>query len=156
MIAEEMKLTKKEKEDIGISALLHDIGKIGIDESIIRKQSQLTESEYTSIKEHSLIGYNLVKNIEQLQSILPGILEHHENYDGSGYPQGLKEEDISLMGRIIHVAEAYDTMNIDLPYRQSLGKEEALEVLTKSAGIEFDPEVVQAFTAIQQRQKEEK
>ena len=147
LIAEEMGLSGQEKEDVKLAALLHDVGKIGLDEDIIKKPSHLTDDEYTKMKEHPVIGCDLIKQIDQLGSIMPGIAQHHENYDGSGYPQGLKGEEISLMARIIRVAEAYDAMNIDWPYSKSLGEESALEAITATAETQFDPEVVQAFIA---------
>jgi HD-GYP domain-containing protein (c-di-GMP phosphodiesterase class II) len=155
LIAEEMGLPEEEKENVKIASLLHDAGKVGIDESIIKKPSQLTGEEYAKMKEHVLMGYDTVKNIEQIEGALTGILDHHENYDGSGYPRGLKGEDISIVGRIVHVAEAYDAMISDRPYRRGLEIEAALEVIAKSAGTEFDPSVVQAFVAAHGRLKGE-
>ena len=151
LIAEEMELSEEEKEAIRIAALLHDVGKVGIDESIVRKSSRLTAEEYATMKEHPTIGYDMVKHIGQLRMALPGILEHHENYDGTGYPRGLKGDGISLIGRILHVAEAYDAMTSDRPYRESLGGEAALKIIVEFAGAEFDPEVVRAFIAAHRR-----
>jgi len=132
-------------EMIKFCGLIHDIGKIGINESILQKPSKLTKKEYADVKTHSVIGENVVKHINFLKEGLPIIRHHHERYDGKGYPDGLKGEKIPLLARIIAVADAFDAMTSDRPYRKAFPPQEATKKLKENAGTQFDPQIVKIF-----------
>ncbi len=144
-IADEMGLSKEEIEKIKISAILHDVGKIGIEDSILRKSSGLTEEELKKMMEHPNIGEEIVKKVSSLKEVAIIIRAHQERFDGKGYPDGLKGEEIPLHARIIAVADSFDAMITDRPYRKGLPVEKAVEELKKNIGIQFDPDVVNAF-----------
>lgn len=145
VIAEELGWSAKEIEEIRISALLHDIGKVTVPEDILNKHGKLTEEEFDMIKRHPMSGRNFVKHMKKLDKTLDGIQYHHERYDGKGYPEGLSGADIPLIARVIAVADAYDAMTSDRSYRKSLGEKYAMEELSRNVGIQFDPVVVDAF-----------
>ena len=130
---------------LSICALLHDIGKIGISDEILNKASKLSTEEWEVIKSHPQLGADIVSHVPQLASCLQGILYHHEHYDGTGYPLGLKGEAIPLDARILCVVDAYAAMTSARPYRDALSHEAALEELKKGAGKQFDPDLVEAF-----------
>jgi len=142
-IAQEMGLSEKEVEAIYIAGLLHDIGKIGIPDSILLKPGRLTEEEYEIIKLHPILSHELLKHIDVLKNSLPGIKYHHERWNGSGYPEGLKEKEIPLQARILAVADSFDAMTSDRIYRKGIPKQEAIKELRKLAGKYYDPEVVE-------------
>jgi len=144
-IAEEMNLSPKEVEDIRYAGLLHDVGKIGIKDSIIRKPGRLTDEEYAIIKKHPAIGAKILRPVDFLADKIPGVLHHHEYYDGRGYPDHLTGEDIPLAGRIICVADAFDAMTTNRPYRKGLTVKTAVGELKKFSGKQFDPVCVEAF-----------
>jgi HD-GYP domain-containing protein (c-di-GMP phosphodiesterase class II) len=144
-IAEEMNLSPKEIEDIRYAGLLHDVGKIGIKDSIIRKPGRLTDEEYAIIKKHPSIGAKILRPVDFLADKIPGVLHHHEYYDGRGYPDHLVGEDIPLAGRIICVADAFDAMTTNRPYRKGLTVKTAVGELKKFSGKQFDPQCVEAF-----------
>lgn len=144
-IAQELNLSNDEKETIRLAGLLHDIGKIGIDEAIIRKIERLTDEEFAQIKKHPDIGAEILKPIKQLQAIVPGVWQHHERYDGYGYPKRLKGEEISVAGRILAVADTFDAMTSDRPYRKGLSHQRALDEIKEHACSQFDPEIANAF-----------
>lgn len=144
-IAEEMNLSPKEIEDIRYAGLLHDVGKIGIKDSIIRKPGRLTDEEYAIIKKHPAIGAKILRPVDFLADKIPGVLHHHEYYDGRGYPDHLTGENIPLAGRIICVADAFDAMTTNRPYRKGLTVKTAVGELKKFSGKQFDPECVDAF-----------
>lgn len=143
--AEYMGLDPKEIDMIKLSAILHDIGKIGIEDSILRKQAGLNDQEYAMMKSHPQMGAEIMQHVEKLKAIIPGMKHHHERFDGKGYPDGLKENEIPLVARIIAVADTFDAMTSDRPYRKGLPDETAINDLKKYAGAQFDPEVVRAF-----------
>jgi putative nucleotidyltransferase with HDIG domain len=148
-IAEEMKMDPKWVGIIRDAGLLHDIGKIGIPGYILNKPGPLTAEEFNGImKTHCTLGANIVKDVPFLQYLYSLILYHHENYDGTGYPEGLKKDATPLGARILHVADAFEAMTSNRPYRDSLGKKEALRRLEEECGKQFDPEVVQAFIRV--------
>ena len=134
-----------ELERLEIAALLHDVGKIGIDDRILRKPTNLTPDEFEIMKTHPDKGAAILAQIEQLRDIIPGMRAHHENYDGSGYPQGLKGEDIPLLGRVITVADTFDAMTTDRPYQKAFTLEFALNRIRTMANIKYDPKIVEAF-----------
>lgn len=145
LIGERMKLSIREKDELTLLALLHDIGKVGIEEDILLKPGSLTEEEWQVMKKHPEIGYRIALNTPELAFIAEYILCHHERYDGRGYPQGLKEEDIPLLCRILAVADAYDAMTEDRVYRPAMSKQEAIDEIVKNKGKQFDPRVVDIF-----------
>jgi len=144
-VAQELNLPDEEKENIRLAGLLHDIGKIGIDETILRKTGRLTDEEFNQIKRHPDIGVGIISPIKQLQVIGLGVWHHHERYDGKGYPNSLKGENISLAGRILAVADTFDAMTSDRPYRSGLPHQRALDEIKEHTGSQFDPIVAKAF-----------
>lgn len=139
MIAQRMGLSEKEIEHISNMAMLHDIGKIGIPDSIINKASKLTDAEYDIIKKHPEIGYQILSEMPELKDIAIGARWHHERYDGKGYPDGLKGDDIPLKARIICVADSYDAMSSNRSYRKFLPQDVVRSELEKGCGTQFDP-----------------
>ncbi|MFZ5950430.1 MAG: HD domain-containing phosphohydrolase [Candidatus Rifleibacteriota bacterium] len=144
-IAEELNMTRKEIENVRYAGLLHDVGKIGIKDSIIRKPGRLTDEEYAIIKKHPAIGAKILRPVDFLADKIPGVLHHHEYYDGRGYPDHLTGENIPLDGRIICVADAFDAMTTNRPYRKGLTVKTAIGELQKFSGKQFDPVCVEAF-----------
>lgn len=139
-IAKRYGLEKKEQKAIYQMALLHDIGKIGVPDTIISKKDRLTDEEYEAIKKHPKIGSDILQTIEQIPDIMMGARWHHERYDGKGYPDGLKGEEIPQCARIIGVADAYDAMTSKRSYRDILPQEVVRMELEKGKGTQFDPE----------------
>ena len=144
-IGEVLGLSKEENDKLMRASLLHDIGKIGLKEDILLKPAKLSKAEYDIVKKHPSIGVQIVGSIKSLQEIIPIILHHHEHYDGNGYPANLKGENIPPGSRILAVADAFQAMTSDRPYRKALDTKLALKELEKKAGSQFDPQVVQAF-----------
>jgi len=138
-------LPKKKIERLRIAALLHDIGKVGVSDSIIRKPGPLDAGEWEMMKKHSELGATIVSHIPELGDCAPAIRHHHERYDGGGYPNGLKGKDIPVEARIIAVAEAYDTMTTPRFYRQAVSHEQAVEELRGCSSTQFDPALVLSF-----------
>lgn len=145
LIAATLGLTKRECDQIYVSGLLHDIGKIGVADAVLNKNGRLTDDEFKAIQRHPEIGYHIVKPIVQLSFTLPGIRHHHESVDGSGYPSGLKDAEIPLMARILAVADAYDAMTSNRPYRDGMPLEKAESILRDGAGTQWDANAVAAF-----------
>jgi diguanylate cyclase (GGDEF)-like protein/PAS domain S-box-containing protein len=145
---EKLGLSESLITDLSLLAELHDIGKISIPEEILLKKAKLTDSEYRIIKKHSQSGYNIVKNIPHLANVAEAILYHHEWWDGSGYPHGLKEDEIPLISRILSIVDAYDVMTNGRPYKNKMSKEEAIQELKKYAGKQFDPNLVEKFVSM--------
>ncbi|MGB3479198.1 MAG: HD-GYP domain-containing protein [bacterium] len=144
-LGRQLELDEKEMVILETAALLHDFGKICIDEKILIKPTSLTEREKTEIQQHAIKGYYILAGFAEFKEALYGVKTHHERYDGSGYPEGLSEEDIPFIGRIIAVADAYDAMTSKRPYRGARTKEQAIDELKRCSGKEFDPQVVEAF-----------
>jgi HD-GYP domain-containing protein (c-di-GMP phosphodiesterase class II) len=141
-IAQEMKLPEDKIEGIRIVSLIHDIGKIGLPTEILSKPTKLSDIEFGLIKEHSQIGYNILKSIDFPYPVASIVLQHHERLDGSGYPQGLKSEDILQEAKIIGAADVVEAMSSHRPYRPALGIDKALEEISKNRGILYDPKAV--------------
>ena len=147
-IAKSMGLNEIESEKIYHAAELHDLGKIKISESIFEKKGKLTEGEWEQIKSHPQITAEILEPIFSMEGILDMIRMHHEHYDGSGYPTGAKAGQIPVGARIIAVADAYDAMTCDRPYRRALSKKQAILELEKNSGKQFDPEIIKTFVSI--------
>ncbi len=128
-----------------VAAMLHDIGNLGIPESILHKQGPLNHRERAAIKEHPALGASILRPVEQLAEVLPGVLDHHERYDGKGYPRHLKGQEISLQGRLIALADTYDAMTHERPFRRACAAGEALSEITAESGAQFDPALVTVF-----------
>jgi HD-GYP domain-containing protein (c-di-GMP phosphodiesterase class II) len=146
-IAQRLGLDDDEVEKIRISALLHDVGKIGIDDKILKKPAALTDEEYDVMKKHPQKGYKIMSQIPAMKEFLPGMYMHHEMVDGKGYPQGLKGEEIPLMGKIVAVADTFDAMTTDRPYQKAMKFEDAVARIESFVNTRYDAEVVGAFTA---------
>jgi HD-GYP domain-containing protein (c-di-GMP phosphodiesterase class II) len=148
-IAEEMGLSLREIETVREACELHDLGKIGVDDSILSKPSSLTPQEWEQIKRHPMIASQILEPLAFLSQAIELIRQHHEHYDGSGYPQGLSGEDILLGARIIHLADAYEAMRSARSYRKiPFSKEAAILEIKKNSGKQFDPKVVEAFLKV--------
>lgn len=147
MIAEGLSMNHEETGKIRLAGLLHDIGKIGISEKTLRKPGKLDEEEWKEIREHPEIGEKILEHIEEIRDILPGIRNHHEYYNGGGYPDHMKLSQIPLISRIISVADAYDAMISERPYKAPNTPEEAVAELTRCANSQFDPKIVNIFIA---------
>jgi HD-GYP domain-containing protein (c-di-GMP phosphodiesterase class II) len=144
-IAQFMDFSEEEIEKVYLAGLLHDVGKIGIQDRILQKPAALTDEEYEIMKTHPERGYKIMKEIQQLADVVPGMRYHHENWDGTGYPFGLKGEQIPLIARIVAVADTFDAMTTDRPYQRRMPTEKAVERIVMLSGRRFDPRVVQAF-----------
>ncbi|MHC4778572.1 MAG: HD domain-containing phosphohydrolase [Planctomycetota bacterium] len=144
-IAEEMGLTTEDLEILRLAGLLHDVGKIGIAEKILRKPGRLTPDEFDEMKKHPGIGARIAANIEDIDKVQKIILHHHEKFDGTGYPDGLKGEDIPIGARILAAADAYDAMTSQRSYRRDFNEEEVINEYKRTAGHHFDPQVAEAF-----------
>lgn len=147
-IAQEMKVPLLQQRSLQYAALLHDAGRVGIPEEILRKPSKLEPAEYAKMKEHPVKGASFLEPLETLEPAVPIILHHHERYDGTGYPKGLKKEAIPLGARILGVANAFEAMVSDRPYRRAMTVEEAAREIASHAGTQFDPKVVDAFMSL--------
>ena len=147
-IGRRLNLSKIELDTLHLFSMLHDIGKIGIEDSILNKKDPLTEEEWKSIKKHPEIGCRIASSIPEMKRVSEYILTHHERWDGSGYPQGKKGTEIPLASRIVAVADSYDAMTEDRIYRKAMSNEDALEEIRRNAGTQFDPEIVRIFNEI--------
>jgi HD-GYP domain-containing protein (c-di-GMP phosphodiesterase class II) len=144
-IGQVMGLTPEELDNLHRGGLLHDIGKIGIPVSILDKPGRLTDEEFKAIRRHSTIGASILEPIAAYAHAIPIVLQHHEHFDGKGYPDGLAGETISLGARILAVADVYDALVSDRPYRAGMDRERVMEIIKEEAGKQFDPSVVQAL-----------
>jgi putative nucleotidyltransferase with HDIG domain len=147
-LAQEMGVNREQLTTIMRGALLHDVGKIGVPDSILLKQGPLTTEEWVRMRSHVEIGYHMLKHIPFLESALEIVRFHHERWDGTGYPYGLKGEEIPLSARIFAVCDAYDAITSDRPYRKGRSYEEALREIAAQSGRQFDPSVVEALQRI--------
>jgi putative nucleotidyltransferase with HDIG domain len=144
-IARALGLSNEEQECVRVGALLHDIGKIGIPDAVLQKPGVLSDAEFAQIKQHPTIGCQILKGVNGFSPYLPAVEFHHENWDGSGYPRGLHGEETPLAARIVHVADAWDAMTTDRPYRKGFSPSRALAVIRINAGTQFDATIVEAF-----------
>jgi len=143
-----MKLTVEQLNELELLSTLHDIGKIGVSDNVINKPGKLTCEERVLMNKHPEIGYRIAMASHELLPIANYILCHHERYDGKGYPQGLKGEEIPLLSRIIAIVDAYDAMTEDRSYRKAMAMENAIHEIKKNSGTQFDPEIVKIFVGI--------
>jgi HD-GYP domain-containing protein (c-di-GMP phosphodiesterase class II) len=150
-VAREMGLPEERLLDIERGALLHDVGKIGVPDSILRKPNNLNRKEWEAMQKHPLLAGLMVSKVGFLEGAMPILLYHHEHYDGSGYPFGLAQDQIPLEARIFAVVDAYDAMTSERPYRKAVPPEEALQEIRANAGTQFDPQVVAAFEGVARR-----
>jgi HD-GYP domain-containing protein (c-di-GMP phosphodiesterase class II) len=144
-IGKAMGLSKKEIEDLRLAAILHDVGKIGVRDNILLKEDRLDPEELEKMNMHPQYGADILNHVKKLKDIIPGVRGHHERIDGKGYPDNLRDGDIPTIARIIAVADTFDAMTTDRPYRKAMSSETALEELRKNSGIQFDKDVVEAF-----------
>jgi putative nucleotidyltransferase with HDIG domain len=145
LIAEALRLPAADVEDIRFGALLHDVGKIGISDTILNKPGRLTEEEFQVMKAHPVLGAAIVRKIDSLSHLVPLVLYHHERFDGKGYPEGLQGREIPLGARILNVADSYETMTSDRVYRAGMSFEAGLEEVRRNIGGQFDPDVAEAL-----------
>ncbi|MDP2300398.1 MAG: HD domain-containing protein, partial [Actinomycetota bacterium] len=151
MIGEAMDLSAEQMIALEMAAYLHDIGKIGISEDILLKPGKLTDAEMSQMRHHPLIGANILKPVAFPWPIAPIVRHHHEHYDGEGYPAGLRSEEIPILARVLTVADAFEAMVADRPYRRGRSQQEAILELRRCAGSHFDPRVVDAFIGVLER-----
>lgn len=147
-LAQKIGLTDEVCERVYLSGLLHDVGKIGVPEAVLTKPGRLSEEEFGAIKKHPEIGAQILGNIRQLQDIIPGVLYHHERWDGRGYPHSIAGETIPLMGRIIAVADSFDAMSSTRTYRPALPLETVLDEIKRCGGAQFDPALARLFVTL--------
>jgi HD-GYP domain-containing protein (c-di-GMP phosphodiesterase class II) len=144
-LAESAGLDQRTCARFRIAGLVHDVGKIGVPERVLTKPGRLNEEEFARIREHPEIGYRILKDIPQLTDILPGVLYHHERWDGRGYPQGLAGADIPLIARMIALADSFDAMSSSRTYRPAMSRPAVLQEIRECSGTQFDPSFVDAF-----------
>ena len=142
-------------ERVRIAGLVHDIGKIGVPEEVLRKPGRLTDEEFEMMKAHPAIGHHILQDIPQLDDVLPGVLHHHERFDGRGYPQKIAGESIPLMARIIALADSFDAMSSNRTYRAAMSRERVLTEIRQCAGSQFDPDLAEIFVRLDFREYDE-
>jgi putative nucleotidyltransferase with HDIG domain len=147
-IARKLGLSEADVENIRMAALLHDLGKITVPDDILKKPGRLSEEEMEVIRKHPAHGAKMIESIEPMKDAREIIRHHHEYYDGSGYPDGLRGEDIPLGARIIGVADAFDAMTSNRPYRKALPMDKVIKELKDFSGIQFDPDIVEILISI--------
>lgn len=151
LIAGELGLEDRDRETLEVAALLHDVGKIGISNGVLHKLGQLSREERDEVRSHSVLGSQVLREVETLRDIIPAVLHHHERWDGRGYPSGLKGEEIPLLARIVAAADAYEVMTAGRAYRGARRPEAAMAEMRREAGRQFDPAVVDAMVRLFER-----
>ncbi|TWU29464.1 HD-GYP domain-containing protein [Bythopirellula polymerisocia] len=147
-LASEIGLSDEACEKIYLTGLLHDLGKIGIQDSVLKKDGPLTPKEYAEIQQHPDFGWSILQDLEQFNYVLPGVLHHHERYDGQGYPDQLHGDETPLEGRLLAVVDAFDAMTSTRTYRPSMPLEKAINILAEGAGTQWDSDIVDAFLRV--------
>ncbi|MGZ3513546.1 MAG: HD domain-containing phosphohydrolase [Thermodesulfobacteriota bacterium] len=150
-ISKYLQLKPLEKKWLKITSVLHDVGKVGIEDQILKKPEQLTPEEFEMIKRHCNIGVEIIEHVRQLRESIPGVKYHHEQLDGKGYPSGLKGDEIPVLAKIVAVADTFDAMTTNRPYRKAMEKEAAIKELERCSGRQFDERVVEAFIQAYQK-----
>jgi HD-GYP domain-containing protein (c-di-GMP phosphodiesterase class II) len=150
-LGRELGLQEDELSDIYIAGLLHDIGKIGVRDDVLTKRGPLTDEEFKHIQQHPVIGHRILADVHAISHLLPGVLYHHERYDGRGYPEGLKGDGIPLLARILAVADSFDAMNTSRPYRTAMPPARVDEILRQGSGTQWDPLVIDAYIRCRDR-----
>jgi HD-GYP domain-containing protein (c-di-GMP phosphodiesterase class II) len=148
MMATAMGLPEPTIRTYRLSGLLHDVGKIGVPEAILSKPAKLTDEEFEFIKRHPVIGHEILRGIPGLEDALPGVLHHHEQFGGRGYPEGLAGESIPLLGRVLALCDTFDAMSSSRSYRAAMSRETVLAEITKCAGRQFDPQLAELFVKL--------
>ena len=151
-LVQELGLSTETLNAVRVAGLLHDVGKIGIPASILRKPGKLTADEYEVMKGHATLSTLIINGLPRLSDILDAVANHHERWDGGGYPNGVKGEDIPLLGRVMAIADAYSAMTTDRPYRAHMSEEDALLEIERNAGTQFDPQLATLFVQSRRRQ----
>lgn len=154
LLAKEAGLEEKDQERIYLGGLFHDIGKIGVPDNILQKPGKLSDDEYSEIKNHPLIGTQIINAASIFQDIIPIVKHHHERYDGRGYPSKLAGKDIPLYARITAIADSFDAMTSDRQYRPRMNLQEALDDILKNCDIQFDGELAKLFVTLINRDKD--
>ena len=154
-VGQELGLEESELQNLEVAALLHDIGKVGIPDAILKKPARLDADEYALMKKHPEYGWAVLRMLPGFERAALDILHHHENFDGTGYPAGLRELEIPVVSRIVSVIDAFDAMVSSRPYRVGLPHQEAVRRLIESSGTQFDPAVVQCFISFAQAEMAE-
>ena len=149
-VGQELGLEEAELQNLEVAALLHDIGKVGVPDSILRKPGRLDPDEYALMKKHSEYGWAVLRMLPGFERAALDILHHHESFDGKGYPAGLQAAEIPVVSRIVCVIDAFDAMVSSRPYRKGLPYEEAVRRLNEASGTQFDPDVVRSFLSFAQ------
>ena len=149
-VGQELALEESKLQDLEVAALLHDIGKVGIPDSILRKPAKLDEAEYALMKKHPEYGWAVLRMLPGFERAALDVLHHHEMFDGKGYPAGLRETEIPIVSRIVSVIDAFDAMVSSRPYRAGLPYEEAVRRLREASGTQFDPVVLECFLSFAQ------
>jgi putative nucleotidyltransferase with HDIG domain len=152
-MGKEMSFSENELKDLELGGLLHDIGKLGTYEAILDKPGRLTDEEFKLVKQHPMKGAEILSPIKQLRNIIPAVRNHHEFYNGKGYPDGLKEDEIPLMARIMCIADSVDAMGADRPYRKGKSMDEIVTELKRCSWTQFDPKVVDVFLKVAKKIK---
>jgi putative nucleotidyltransferase with HDIG domain len=147
-LARRLELDEESIKALKSGSILHDIGKIGIRDEILGKPGKLTEEERKEMQDHVIIGVNIIKPIRSMSSLVDMVRSHQEWYDGNGYPDGLKGDEIPVTARILKICDAFDAMTTDRPYHKGMSEKEAKEELQRKAGAEFDPKIVKEFLKI--------
>ena len=153
LVAEGMELSEQERDEVYLSGLLHDVGKIGVPEAIFHQAGSLSDADMELVKQHPDHGWKILHRLEDLQHILPGVVHHHERYDGNGYPDQISGDEIPLAARILAAADAYDALTSERPYRKRKSHAEAMQILQKGAGHQWDPVVVETMRSVSERFK---
>jgi putative nucleotidyltransferase with HDIG domain len=153
MVAKELKLSEHDFEVLRLAGLLHDVGKIGVPEEVLNKPGDLTDEEFEQVKLHPSHGAEIISNIQSpyIPEIVAGVRHHHERWDGTGYPDGLKGEESPLIARLLTLADAFDAMTSDRPYRKGFSIERALQIVRDCAGSQFDPHMSEALCHLHER-----